>query len=163
MLEGGLFVLQGKQHPSDPWNTANICFGTIHVQMKGKNNCYNNVYIVFRGITTFDPNKSALSKTRKERDMAQQAHKQRLERTTNCRSERLPPTTSRWASGSGKWPILSSLTPSVQLQALYRSLITIMSWSPGFQTLAHIHRAAQTTELIITIIAHRKGTLTQSI
>lgn len=34
---------------------------------------------------------------------------------------------------------------------------------PCFQTLAHMHRAAQTTELIIPIIAHRKDTLTQSI
>lgn len=34
---------------------------------------------------------------------------------------------------------------------------------PCFQTLAHMHRAAQTTELIMAIIAHRKDTLTQSI
>lgn len=34
---------------------------------------------------------------------------------------------------------------------------------PCIQSLAHMHRADQTTELIIAIIAHCKDTLTQSI
>lgn len=72
MSEGGPFVLQDIQHHYDPWDTTNVCFGTIFVQING-NMCYNDVYTVFRGITTFDPNKSALSKTRKEREIAHEA------------------------------------------------------------------------------------------
>lgn len=79
-------------------------------------------------------NKSAWSKTR-EKEKQSIKHQQMLQRTTNCTSERLPPTISRWASESGKWPILSPPTPSVQLQFLYRSLITIMSQSPAFNRL----------------------------
>lgn len=129
MSEGGPFVLQDIQHHYDPWDTTNVCFGTIFVN---GNTCHNDVYSVFRGITTFDPNKSTLSKQEKEKQHIKHNSKG-LRGQQIAHLKRLPPTISRWASESGKWPILSPPTPSVQLQFLYRSSITIMSRSPAFK------------------------------
>lgn len=69
-----------------PRNATNICFGT---RFTLEIICSKNVYTVFRGISTSDPNTSSLSKTRTDREMV---HKANLWRTTNCTSESKSPS-----------------------------------------------------------------------